>query len=140
MTRPVLLAVAVVLFLPLAGCFQYAVDPLPAPNRAAELTGTWVSKLDGLTVTFGEDGRYLVQRPDGGEAIEGNYRIDGAGVTLANDPGAAACPGEIGSYTFVARKVSGVSFLVRKLQGRFMLVKDACAPRLAHMQQAYIKQ
>ncbi|MDA0704933.1 MAG: hypothetical protein O3A96_17105 [Proteobacteria bacterium] len=134
------MAAIVAAFLPLAGCFQDAVEPLAPPDRKAQLLGIWESELDGLTVTFGEDGRYLVQMPDGGAAIKGNYRIDGTGVILANDATASVCPGEIGSYTFVARKVSGVSFLVQNLKGRFMLVKDSCEPRLAHMQQAYIKR
>lgn len=140
MTRPVLLAVMVAALLPLAGCFQSAVEPLAPPDRKAQLLGTWESELDGLTVTFGDDGRFLVRIPDGGETIEGNYRIDGAGVTLANDTGSAVCPAQAGTYTFVAREVSGASFLVRNLKGRFMLVKDDCEPRLAYMQEAYIKR
>lgn len=140
MTRTVFLAGAIASLLLLAGCFQYVNEPLPPEDRAAELAGTWVSELDGLMVTFGEDGRYLVQFPDGGDTLEGNYAVDGVGVNLVNDSDAAVCPGEIGAYTFVARKVSGVSFLVQKLQGRFMLVEDTCAPRLAHMMKPYIKQ
>jgi len=96
--------------------------------------------LDGLTITFGDDGRLLVQIPDDGEPIEGNYRIDGVGVTLANDAGLAVCPAERGSYTFVARKVSGANFLVQNLKGWFMLVKYDCELRLAYMQEAYIKR
>jgi hypothetical protein len=140
MIRSVLLAAMVAAFLPLAGCFQSAVEPLVPPDRQAQLLGTWESELDGLTVTFAEDWRFLVQPADGGKAIKGNYRIDGAGIILANDPTADVCPSMPGSYTFVAREVSGVSFLVRNLRGRFMLVRDSCEARLAYMQEAYIKR
>lgn len=108
-----------VLAIAVAACDRFAVED----DRGQLLRGNWRSTVDGLVISFNEDGTYLLTPMDGQAPTVGRYTIEGVGITILDDADTALCQGIEGRYTVT---VSGWT-------AQFFLVDDSCAPRIGHM-------